>query len=268
MRGAHVVFEASGGYERPFLEALENVGGAYTRVNQRHAREFARAIGRLAKTDNVDAEVLAHMGTALALQADPPRDCATDRLAMLIARRDALVEQRKQEKQRFLQATDKYIRNDIASHIVVLSRRIKKIEAQINAHIRAYDHLHERYDRLRSVPGIGPTVAAILLAKLPELGHINRRAIANLAGLAPHACDSGYMRGKRTVWGGRADVRRALYTAAFVASRFDPGLKAYRRKLDDAGKPFKVAIIACARRLLTQINAMIREGRNYEARTA
>jgi len=266
--GKRVIFEASGGYERPFISALEGAGVPFARINPRHAREFARATGRLAKTDRVDAALLARMGAALALKADPPRDKTADRLAMLTARRDALVEHRKQEKQRLQQATDRFIVRDIASLITLLSRRIAKLEAEIAAHIANHDHIRTRNEQLRSVPGVGPVVAATLLAKLPELGRINRRAIANLAGLAPHACDSGHMRGKRMIWGGRSEVRRALYAAAFIASRCDPGLKAYRQKLDAAGKPFKVAIVACARRLLTQINAMIRDGRTYEARSA
>lgn len=266
--GKHVVFEASGGYERLFMKALKDAGVAFTRVNPRHAREFARATGRLAKTDKVDAELLARMGAALGLKADPPRDKAADRLAMLAARREALVEQRKQEKQRLQQCTDAFISKDVASHIAMLSRRILKIEREIAAHIDAHDHLKQRNKQLRTVPGVGPVVAATLLAKLPELGRFNRRAIANLAGLAPHACDSGHMRGKRMIWGGRAEVRRALYAAAFIASRHDPELKAYRQKLDAAGKPFKVAIVACARRLLTQINAIIRDERNYETKAA
>lgn len=263
-----VVFEASGGYERPLMIALEEAGVAFARVNPRHAREFARATGQLAKTDRVDAALLARMGAALALQPDPARDHAADRLAMLNARREALVEQRKQEKQRAQQVTDAFIIKDIASLIVVLTRRIAKIKTEIDAQIDAHEHLRRRNTQLRSVPGVGPVVAATLLAKLPELGCIDRRAIANLAGLAPHACDSGHMRGKRMIWGGRAEIRRALYAAAFIASRHDTDMKAYRQKLDNAGKPFKVAVIACARRLLTQINAMIRDGRNYEPRTA
>lgn len=263
-----IVFEASGGYERPLVQALEKNRIAFTRINPRHAREFARATGRLAKTDRVDAELLARMGAALDLQPDPPRDSAADRLAMLTSRRDALVEQRKQERQRAQQVADAFIARDIASLITVLTRRIRKIEAEISSHISAHVHLSTRHDQLRSVPGVGPVVAAALLAKLPELGRINRRAIANLAGLAPHACDSGHMRGKRMIWGGRAEVRRALYTAAFIASRRDPAMKEYRSRLDNAGKPYKVVIIACARRLLTQINAMIRDGRAYEARPA
>lgn len=263
LTGKFLVFEASGDYERPLMDALIVAGVGYTRVNPRHAREFARATGRLAKTDQVDAAVLARMGAALELLPDAPRNDAADRLAMLVARREALVEQRKQEKQRLHQCTDGYIRKDITSHIRLLMRRIAKLETEMDDHIASDDQLADRNQQMLSAPGVGKVVSATLLAKLPELGSINRRAIANLAGLAPHACDSGYMRGKRMIWGGRADVRRALYVAAFTASRFDPEHKAYRKKLTDAGKPHKVAIIAIARRLLVQINCMIRENRNY-----
>jgi transposase len=149
---------------------------------------------------------------------------------MLVARREALVEQRKQEAQRLYQSTDSYIRKDIVSHAKLLARRIKKIEAAIETHIAAHNHLATRNRYLQSAPGIGPVTAATLVAKLPELGRVNRRAIANLAGLAPHACDSGYMKGKRMIWGGRSDVRRALYLAAFSASKCNPHLKSIREK--------------------------------------
>lgn len=263
-----VVLEASGGYERALIDALEREGALYVRVNPRQAREFARATGMLAKTDQVDARLLAHMGSALALQPAAPRDPACTRLAMLTARREALVETRKQEKQRLCQAHDAFIVKSIKALIEVLSRAIARAEAEIERHIQAHEPLARRAAQLRSVPGIGPATSATLLAKLPELGRVDRRAIANLAGLAPHACDSGHMRGKRMIWGGRGDVRRALYTAAFIASRCDPGLKAYRKKLEAAAKPFKIAIIACARRLLTQINAILKAGRLYEPRPA
>jgi len=262
-----VVFEASGGYERPLMTVLAKAKVSYIRVNPRHAREFARSTGQLAKTDKVDAAILARMGAALELSPDKPRDDDTDRLAMLIGRRDALIEQRKQEKQRLHQCTDAFIKKDIASHIMLLSRRIKKMEAAIDAHIDTHEHLAQRNTQLLSVPGVGKVVAATLLAKLPELGQVCRRAIANLAGVAPHACDSGHMRGKRMIWGGRKEVRRAMYLAGFNASRSDPEIKRYRQKLQDAGKPFKVAIIAVARRLIVQINAMIKEGRTYEIRS-
>lgn len=264
--GALVVFEASGGYERPLAEALAAAGVSYARVNPRQAREFARATGRLAKTDKVDAGVLARMGRALDLAPTPPPDPARTRLAALMARRDDLVEEAGREANRLRQARDRFVRADIASLIRVLKNRIARIETEIAGLIASEAHLAQTEKRLRSAPGIGPITAASLIARLPELGRVSRGAIANLAGLAPHACDSGLMRGQRHIWGGRKEVRKSLYQAAFIASRYDPALKALRKRLEDAGKPFKVAIIAVARMLLTQLNAIIREERNYAPR--
>ncbi len=261
--GALVVLEASGGYERPLLDMLEAAGAAYARVNPRQAREFARATGRLAKTDRVDARVLADMGRMLDLAPTPPVDPARRRLAGLAARREDIVAAITKEAQRLHMARDAFVRRDIASLLRLLKARRVRIEKEIAAQIRASSDLAEAERRLRSAPGVGPAVAAILLARFPELGRIDRRAAAALAGLAPHACDSGRYSGKRKIWGGRADVRRALYIAAFIASRCDPHLRDFRRRLAEAGKPFKVIIIAVARRLLVAINAMIRDGRHY-----
>ena len=261
--GALVVFEASGGYERPLAEALAKAGVAYARVNPRQAREFARATGRLAKTDRVDAGVLARMGRALELAPTPPPDPARARLAALVARRDDLVEEAAREAVRLKQAREAFVRADIASLIRLLKARILRFEREIAAPIAAEPALSQTERRLRTAPGIGPLTAASLIARLPELGQVSRSAIANLAGLAPHACDSGQMRGQRHIWGGRKEVRKSLYQAAFIASRYDPALKALRKRLQDAGKPFKVAIIAVARVLLTQINAILRENRDY-----
>jgi transposase len=268
LAGAFVVFEASGGYERALRDALEADGVAYARVNPRQAREFARATGRLAKTDRVDAAVLAHMGAALKLRSTPPRDPARARLAELVARRDDLVQAVVKETQRLAQAADRFVRKDIASLLVVLRRRRAALEGEIQAALGDADELKALSARLRTAPGIGPTIAAGLIARLPELGRLDRRALASLAGLAPHPCDSGQRRGRRVCWGGRAEVRRALYLAAFNASRCDPGLKAFRARLIEAGKPFKVAILAVARKLLTIVNALVREGPDYETRSA
>lgn len=259
-----VVFEATGGYERPLAEALEVHGVAYARVNPRQAREFARATGCLAKTDKVDARILARMGRALDLKPDTPLDPARKRLAQLVARRSDLVQAITAETQRLAMARDAYVRQDIEHMRHVLKTRKLAIEAEIAAAIRDAKDLAEQQECLHSAPGVGPATAAVLLARLPELGHVDRRAIASLAGLAPQACDSGHRRGKRHIWGGRSDVRRALYLAAFVASRCDPGLKAMRQRLQQAGKAAKVAILAVARKLLTILNAMCRDKLNYQ----
>jgi len=262
-RGALVVLEASGGYERSLAEALARAGVDYARVNPRQAREFARATGRLAKTDRVDAEGLARMGRALELAPTPPLAANRARLAELVARRDDLVAMIRSERNRARQVADRWITREIARLLKVLERHLAAIEAEIEALVAADAELAAQSRRLRAVPGIGPAVSAILLARLPELGRLDRRQIASLAGLAPHADDSGLRRGKRRIWGGRADLRRALYLAAFVASRYDPTFMAFRQRLQEAGKPVKLAITAGARKLLTILNAMFRDQADY-----
>jgi len=266
-QGALVIFEASGGYERPLAEALAKAGVDYARVNPRQAREFARASGRLAKTDRVDAEVLAVMGRALELVPTPPPDANRARLAGLVARRDDLVAMIRSERNRARQARDRWIAREIARLLKVLEKHLAAVEAEIEALLAADAELAEQRSRLCAVPGIGPAVSAVLLARLPELGRLDRRQIASLAGLAPHADDSGLRRGKRRIWGGRADLRRVLYIAGFIASRYDPTLKAFRQRLQDDGKPPKLAITACARKLLTILNAMIRDQADYRKPT-
>jgi transposase len=261
--GAFVVFEASGGYERPLAAALAQAGVVFARVNPRQARDFARATGRLAKTDQVDAETLARMGQALDLAPTSPEEPNRARLADLIARRDDVGGMIRAEKNRAATARDPWIIRQIARIVRTLKRNLEAVEAEIAALLKASKQLGAEVRQLRSAPGVGPLVSATLVARLPELGRLDRRRIAALAGLAPHARDSGLFRGKRQIWGGRADVRRALYIAAFVATSRDPGFKALRQRLQAAGKPFKVAITACARKLLTILNAMARAREDY-----
>lgn len=267
-KGCLVVLEASGGYERTVTEALTQAGVPYARVNPRQAREFARASGRLAKTDRVDAAGLARMGRALDLAPTPPQDPDRARLSDLVARREDLTTTIRREKNRAGTTRDPWIAQEIGRLIAVLEDHQAAVERAIAALIAASALLAAEARRLRTVPGIGLTLVAVILARLPELGHIDEKRIAALAGLAPHACDSGLHRGKRRIWGGRADVRRALYLAGFVASRFDPKIKAFRARLEAAGKPQKLAITACARKLLTILNAMMRSGLNYHKSTA
>jgi transposase len=262
-KGALVVLEASGGYERPVTEALAKAGTEYSRVNPRQAREFARAMGRLAKTDRVDAEGLALMGRRLELKPTAPEDPDRARLSDLVARRGDLVATIRAEKNRAGTTRDRWLAREIAMLIRVLQDHLAAVETAIAALIAASEPLAAEARRLRSVPGIGPALVAVILARLPELGRLNAKCIAALAGLAPQACESGLYRGKRHVWGGRADVRRALYLAGFIASRFDPAIKAFRTRLEAAGKPPKLAITACARKLLTILNAMLRDRKDY-----
>lgn len=261
--GCLVVLEASGGYERPLTAALAKAGVSYARVNPRQAREFARATGRLAKTDKVDAEILARMGRALELAPTAPLDPDRVHLAELVARREDLVTNIGRESNRLETASVACIIKEIKSLVRVLDRHLKAIDARIAALVERSDTLAAANRRLRSVKGIGPVVAAVLMARLPELGQLSHRQTASLAGLAPHACESGLQRGKRRIWGGRAEVRRALYIAAKSASQWDPVFIAFRKRLTDAGKPFKTAIIACARKMLTILTAMFRNGQDY-----
>lgn len=267
-QGGHVVFEASGGYDRVVAEALERAGTVYSRVNPRQAREFARATGRLAKTDRIDARVLAEMGRALDLRPTPPADPDRARLAGLIARRDDICAMIRAESNRLGQTRDPYVRRDITSLISLLRRRSEKVQTEMDAVVASDDALLAQSALLQTMPGVGALLAASLIARLPELGCLDRRAIAKLAGVAPHACDSGKFRGKRRIWGGRAAVRRTLYLAGFIASRYDPKLRAFRARLQDNGKPPKLAIVACARKLLTILNAMTRDGKTYQSEGA
>ena len=262
-QGRLVILEASGGFERTVMAALETVGIDVARVNPRQAREFARATGRLAKSDRVDAAVLAEMGRALAPRPTVRPRIEVQRLALLIERWADLKDMIGREKQRFGCAGDVFIRREIAGLLRLLERRLKRIEAAIAAQIAADRNLTRDAARLQTAPGVGPVIGASLLARLPELGQLDRRQIASLAGVAPHTRDSGQSRGRRSCWGGRRQVRRDLYLAGFIASRYDPDLKAFRTRLTEAGKPVKLALIAVARKLLTRLNAMFKTKTDY-----
>jgi len=232
-------------------------------VNPRHAREFARATGRLAKSDRVDARVLAGMRRALQLVPARPRSAERQRLSDLTAHRSDITAMIVAEKNRLKTTQDQWIRRNILQHIKTLQASQAKAEAEIEAVIQEHDDLRDQAARMRNIKGIGPVVSATLIAQLPELGQLDRRRIAALAGLAPHANDSGHRRGKRSIWGGRAALRRNLYLAALTASRFDPRFRTFKEHLVSAGKARKLGIVACARKLLTVLNAMTRTGTAY-----
>lgn len=260
-----VVLEATSGCDGPLMAALAHRGIAFARVNPRHAREFARAIGVLAKTDRVDARVLAEMGARLDLPVTVPSGPARLRLADFLRRRRQLVEIRKAEKVRRHSAGQDEIAEEIEAMIDLLSARIDALDRKIAALITEDRQLRRQAELLAPIPGIGPVVLATLLGELPELGSMCRRRIASLAGLAPHAHDSGTWRGKRRIWGGRRKVREALYIAALTASRRIPALKRMRERLKARGKPPKAALIACARQLLVILNAMVRDAKPFAA---
>jgi transposase len=246
------------GYDPAAIEEM-NANGSY-----RSEHDIYQANGGLqSQADAVDARMLADMGEKFALKADDPIDPQRARLADLVARREALIGYITKEKQRLGTTVDLFIKDDIATTLTFLKTRLAALTKEIAAHIKSATQLAKLDAALQSAPGIGPVVAATLVAGLPEIGTTNRRALASLAGLAPHACDSGIRRGSRHIWGGRAQIRRALYLAAFIASSRDPVLKEFRAKLSNQQRPFKAIIIAVARKLLTHLNAMIRSGQPW-----
>lgn len=258
--GGWVIFEASGGYDRVLRDGLEGAHASFSRVNPRQARDFARAMGVIGKTDRVDARLLAMFGQRLQPPQTPPGSQTRQALLAQITRRRQLVEMRKQEVTRLQQTTDHEARSDIKGLILLLERRIEKVETRIAEIIQASPELAETNRQLQSVPGVGTIVAATLMAELPEIGTTDRRKIAALAGLAPIARDSGQRNGKRVIGGGRPAVRTVLYLAALHASRHSARFLAFRQKLQDAGKPVKAALTATARKLLSVLNSMIADG--------
>ena len=253
-----VVIEATGGLQRLAATALAAAGIAVAVINPRQARDFARASGQLAKTDAMDARMLAWFG--LRMQPQPRRlpDEAALELADKLTRRGQLVEMRTAETNRRYRA-GKLARKSIDRHLVFLDKAIKTLDQDLDSSLRGSPIWADKVALLEAVVGVGPQTVNRLLIELPELGHLDRHAIAKLVGVAPLNRDSGRSRGKRCIWGGRARVRRTLYMAANAARRFNPPLKAYYERLLAAGKPFKVALIAVARKLLTILNAMLRD---------
>lgn len=263
-----VVMEATGGLQLPVAAALSVAGLSVAVVNPRQVREFARAAGKLAKTDALDARVLAHLGEALKPPARPLLDEETRKLEALLTRRRQMVEMLVAEKNR-LQVAHAAARPLIQKHIDWLEQQLKEVDKDLGSAVRNSPMWRGKDDILRSVPGVGPVLAMTLMAELPELGQLNRKQVAALAGVAPHACDSGTLKGKRMVWGGRAALRAALYMATLSAVRCNQVIRALYERLTKAGKPKKVALVACMRRLLTILNAMVRtETRWNEAASA
>lgn len=257
--GAFIVFEATGSYDAALRHALAAAGVPFARVNPARARDFARAAGFLAKTDRIDARMLAALGQSLrplpVAQFEPERE----RLALLHKRRDQLVATRQQERTRRRECSDATIAISLADHLAWLDGAITRIEAEIAAVIAASPVLSPAARLLRSVPGVGPVTATTLLALAPELGSRSPGQIAALAGLAPINADSGQFRGKRAIRGGRKRLRRALYIAAVIASRSTGRFGTFYRALRNAGKAPKQAFVALARKLLVTLNAIARD---------
>lgn len=258
------VLEATGPYDRALCRRLHDAGQSFHQANPRKARQFAQAAGFLAKTDRVDARMLACYGATMDLPAQMRPEPERQELRDLMERRDQLVQMRKSERIRLAQPHADWLESSLRQLIDAFDRQIEMIETRMEALMAASPCLHRQKAILCSAPGIGAVTAKVLLAHMPELGHRDRRAISALAGLAPLACDSGATHGKRCIWGGRKRVRDALYMAALAACRSGP-FKAVSNAMREKGKPAKLVIIAIARRLLVALNAAIRDDKPFQA---
>jgi transposase len=264
-RPERIVVEATGGLEMPLVAALAAAGLPVVVVNPRQVRDFARALGRLAKTDALDAAVLALFAERIRPEVRPIPDEQARALTALIGRRRQLIEIRVAERNRLGTASTPAVRANLEAHISYLSGQIDELDQQLAAAIEASPAWRAKDQLLRGIPGIGPVASRTLLAMVPELGTLDRGRIAALVGLAPLNCDSGAMRGRRTIFGGRAEARSVLYMATVSAVRYNPTLKAFYGRLRAAGKPAKVALTAAARKLLTIADAILRTGRPWQA---
>jgi len=257
-----IVLEATGGFELGVAAALAANQLPVVIVNPRQVRDFARATGQLAKTDRLDANVLAHFGEAIQPEVRPLPDATARALSALVGRRRQLQDMLTAEQHRLMTAAvhdaPQPLRDQLSEHIEWLRRQLQHVDDDLNQQIRSSPVWREREDLLRRIPGIGPIVSATLLSQLPELGQLDRKAIAKLVGVAPLNRDSGTVKGVRHIWGGRAPVRAALYMAALVASRHNPQIRTFYQRLLATGKPPKVALVACMRKLLLICNAVLR----------
>jgi transposase len=258
-----IAVEATGGFETVVVAALAAAKLPVVVVNPAQVRAFAKALGKRAKTDPIDAAVIAHFAAATRPPVRPLPDAATSLLADLVARRRQIVEMLGAEGQRQRRATNKRLKKSIARLQKALEKELAEIDSEIDDNVRGSPLFAEKEALLTSVPAIGKTIASTLIAELPELGTLGRREIAALVGLAPWTRQSGQWRGKSFIGGGRSSVRTALFMGAMVAARFNPVLKAFRDRLVAAGKPKCVALVAVARKLLTILNAIVRDKRPW-----
>lgn len=253
---ALIVLEATGGYEMAAAATLAGAGLPVAVVNPRQVRDFAKSLGRLAKTDKIDAHVLARFGEAVRPEPRALPDEQTQQLQALLTRRRQIIEMLVAEKNR-MRLAHKGVMAGLTEHIAWLEKRLDELDKDLHDLLKNSPIWREKDDLLRSVPGVGPVLATTLLAELPELGLLNRKKIAALVGVAPFNCDSGKMHGKRAIWGGRASVRAVLYMATLSATRCNPVIRTFYDRLIQAGKEAKVALTACMRKLLTILNTMI-----------
>ena len=266
-----IVLEASGGYELLVVAALADRHLPVVVVNPRQVRDFARATGQLAKTDRIDAHVLARFGEAIRPEVRPLPDATTRALRALVSRRRQLQDMLIAEQHRLVSAAvedaPQPLRDQLGEHIEWLRRQLADVDDELRRQLQTSPVWHEREDLLRTIPGIDPVTSAMLLSYVPELGQLDRKAIAKLVGVAPLNRDSGTLHGARRVWGGRSQVRAVLYMAALVAVRCNPTIHAFYVRLRGAGKPAKVALVACMRKLLLVCNSVMRSATAWRPTT-
>lgn len=264
---AFIVMEATGGYEKLAAQSLQKADLSVSVVNPRLLRDFAKALGKLAKTDRIDAEVIALFGEKMQPQANGIYNENQQKLADLHARRRQIIEMITMEKNRLDKASGD-LKKSIQRIIKALEKELTAINDALEKSIQKDDGYAQKNRLLKSIKGVGPVVAAGIIAELPEIGNLRAKQISALAGLAPYNRDSGTLRGKRTIWGGRASVRATLYMATLVATRYNPQIKNFYERLCNAGKKKKVALTACMHKLLIIMNAMIKKGELWRETTA
>lgn len=266
LRPRLIVVEATGGWEVQLVLRLTRAGLPVALINPRQVREFARSTGKLAKTDALDARVLAHFGEAVRPAARVLPDGNEYELRALVRRRRDLLENMTMENNRKRLATET-VRRQVEQHIAYLEEAVAEVDEALTLLVESNPVWQSQEKRLRTTPGVGPVLSRSMLGELPELGRLNRKQIAALVGVAPFNRDSGLMRGRRTIWGGRAGLRSVLYMATVVAAHHNPVIESFYRRLTNAGKPAKVALVACMRKLLTILNAMARSNTSWQPQT-
>jgi transposase len=263
-----VVLEATGGYERSLVGDLVQAGHVVSVVNPGQVRSYANALGVKAKTDKVDAKVIARFGRDVKPRPKAAGHSQQTELDELVARRRQLIELRTAELNRRGTSLTKPVQQSLQRSLSAINKDLQKIDRAIRELVASHDDWQGRLQQLTSVPGVGTVTAMTLVAELPELGQLNRKEIAALAGVAPYTRESGQFRGQRRIWGGRATVRTALYMAALAATKFNPDLRAFAQRLRERGKKGKVVLVACMRKLLTILNTMVRDNTNWIPRLA
>jgi len=263
-----VVLEATGQYEKHIVMELVNAGHLVSVVNPRQVRDFAKAIGILAKTDKIDARVISHFGQLVRPRTVAQTHEKQDELDQLVTRRRQLIATRTAEMNRQSMATSKVVRKSVQPHVDHLKKDIRKIDVEITRLVKSDEEWNGKSELLQSAPGVGPVTASTLIAELPELGKISRQKISSLVGIAPFNRDSGQFRGRRMIFGGRRTVRSVLYMAALTARRHNPVIRAFADRLEAQGKLPKVIIVACMRKLLVILNTMVKTNTSWNPQSA